>query len=150
MKDKEYQHLWENWKFSADQRIKAFNFFVIFSVFTNGGVFTAIEKCAFPVVFVCISLFIIVLSITFWTIDVRNQALLQRSISGLREYEESLSESVRVFQHDEKYRSKYFNMKNAFYILFGLQLFFGFVILLYGIGVLRPAEFGVPLNSCKI
>jgi hypothetical protein len=150
MKDKEYQHLWENWKFSADQRIKAFNFFVIFSVFTNGGVFTAIEKCALPVVFVCISLFIIVLSVTFWTIDVRNQALLQRSISGLREYEESLLESVRVFQYDEKHRSKYFNMKNAFYILFGLQLLFGFVIFSYGIGILHPAKFGVIVNSCKI
>lgn len=37
------QYPWDHWKFNADQRIKAFNFFVVFSVFADGGVFTAIR-----------------------------------------------------------------------------------------------------------
>jgi hypothetical protein len=47
---REIDYLWEHWKFNADQRIKAFNFFVVFSVFANGGVFAAVEKCVHPVV----------------------------------------------------------------------------------------------------
>lgn len=37
----EIQYLWDHWKINADQRIKAFNFFVVFSVFADGGVFSS-------------------------------------------------------------------------------------------------------------
>lgn len=33
----EIQYVWEHWKFNADQRIKAFNFFVVFAIFADGG-----------------------------------------------------------------------------------------------------------------
>ena len=41
-------YLWEHWKFNADQRLKAFNLYVVFSIFANGMVFTALDKRAQP------------------------------------------------------------------------------------------------------
>lgn len=35
-------YLWEHWKFNAEQRLKAFNFYVALSIFANGMVFAAL------------------------------------------------------------------------------------------------------------
>lgn len=40
--------IWEHFKFNADQRLKSFNFFVLLSIFADGGVFTALEKNMAP------------------------------------------------------------------------------------------------------
>jgi hypothetical protein len=36
--------VWEHFKFNAEQRLRSFNFFVLLSIFADGGVFTALEK----------------------------------------------------------------------------------------------------------
>ncbi len=36
--------IWDHFKFNADQRLKAFNFFLVLSMFANGGVITALDK----------------------------------------------------------------------------------------------------------
>ena len=40
----EKEYLWEHFKFNADQRLKAFNFFVVFAVFADAGVFAALDR----------------------------------------------------------------------------------------------------------
>jgi hypothetical protein len=42
--DDQKDYLCEHFKFNAEQRLKAFNFYVLFTIFTDGGFFAAIEK----------------------------------------------------------------------------------------------------------
>ena len=42
MNSDEKDYLWAHFVFNAEQRLKAFNFFAIFSVFANGGVFATL------------------------------------------------------------------------------------------------------------
>ena len=70
-------YLWQHFAFNAEQRLQAFNFFVVFSVFTNGGVFAAAEKTSHGAVFALIGGFVLVLSLVFAAIDVRSQILLK-------------------------------------------------------------------------
>jgi hypothetical protein len=68
----EYEYLWRHFAFNAEQRLKAFNFFVVFSVFANGGVFTALQKDADPLVLILIGGFVCALAAVFWIIDARS------------------------------------------------------------------------------
>jgi hypothetical protein len=149
----EVEYLWEHWKFNADQRIKAFNFFVVFSVFANGGVFAAIEKCAHPAILILIGGFIIALSGAFWIIDIRTQILLRLSIPGLKDYEKTLTPNARLFHLDLPNRRGFVRFTFAFRVLFALQLLFGAVMLAYGVVSLSPQTFGVKqmpvLSKCK-
>jgi hypothetical protein len=129
----EKTYLWQHFVFNAEQRLKAFNFFVVFLVFSNGGVFAAVEKKLPGQVFVLIGTFVIVLSIVFWIIDVRSQSLLQLAVPGLKEYEARFPEHSRLFAVDAKRRCSLFRYTTAFRILFTLQLLFGIGVIGYGL-----------------
>ena len=91
-------YLWDHFKFNAEQRLKAFNFFVVLSVFANGGVFAAYEKGLEPVAFVLIGALLIALSVVFLVIDVRSKELINLSLPGLKSYELMLSENARILR----------------------------------------------------
>lgn len=57
----EWQYLWDHFKFNAEQRLKGFNFFVLLSIFADGGVFTAIDRQFNPVLLALLGSFIIIL-----------------------------------------------------------------------------------------
>jgi hypothetical protein len=116
----EKSYLWQHFVFNAEQRLKAFNFFVVFSVFTNGGVFAAVEKHLQGSVFVLIGGFVFVLSVVFWIIDVRSQSLLQLAVPGLLEYEKQFDERSRLFTNDARSRKGVLRYTTAFRILFGI------------------------------
>ena len=59
METEERSYLWQHFVFNAEQRLKAFNFFVVFSVFANGGVFAAADRSSHGVVFLLIGGFIV-------------------------------------------------------------------------------------------
>lgn len=125
----EIQYLWEHWKFNADQRIKAFNFFVVFAIFSNGGVFTALEKQAHPGVLLAIGLLIVVLVAVFWMIDVRSERLIRLAEPGFRLFEQTLDPVARVFYVDAaKYRGSWIRYKYAFRTLFLAQLLFALCV----------------------
>jgi hypothetical protein len=130
----EIQYVWEHWKFNADQRIKAFNFFVVFAIFVDGGLFAAIEKSAHPVVLAAIGSFIVALAAAFWVIDVRSERLIRLSEPGLRLFETGLSEEARIFHEDARqHRQSPIRYKNSFRTLFGIQIVFGLAVLAFGI-----------------
>lgn len=139
----EIQYLWDHWKFNADQRIKAFNFFVVFSVFANGGVFTAIERCVHPVVLVVIGVFVMAFSVAFFLMDIRSEQLVDLSRPGIEEFERTLGPSARIFHHDALHRSKLVRFKYAFRGLFSLQFVFGVLVLSFAVVSLAPSLAGL-------
>jgi hypothetical protein len=139
----EIQYLWDHWKFNADQRIKAFNFFVVFSVFADGGVFTAVERCVHPIVLVVIAVFVMAFSVAFFLMDVRSEQLVNLSLAGIKEFETTLSPSARIFHHDTLKRRKLVRFKYAFRGLFGLQFVFGVLVLIFATVSLAPHVAGL-------
>lgn len=131
MEIEEKNYLWQHFVFNAEQRLKAFNFFVILSVFANGGVFAAAEKNLHGVVFILIGGFVVVSSVVFWMIDARSQELLQLAVPGLKEFEKQFPEHSRLFARDSL-RPKYVRYTYAFRALFALQLIFGLGAMAYG------------------
>lgn len=128
----EIQYVWEHWKFNADQRIKAFNFFVVFSIFADGGAFAAIEKGAHPLVLTAIGLLVVALAAAFWIIDVRSERLIRLSEPGLLAFEEGLNEVSRIFHADQRKRKSFVRYKHSFRALFFIQLLFGLAVFLLG------------------
>lgn len=81
----EHQYLWDHFKFNAEQRLKAFHFFVLLSIFADGGVFAALEKQFASGLLILLGTFILLLSFAFLLIDTRSTQLLKLTESGLIE-----------------------------------------------------------------
>lgn len=151
MTDTEY--LWDHWKFNADQRLKAFNFFVVFSVFANGGLFSAIEKCVHPMVIFTVGLFISLLSVVFWMLDKRSRSLLLLSVEGLKDFEmKTVSPNARLFHLDAN-AGPVVRYTTAFRLLFVAQLLLGIAVMTHSAISTSPsfkAKFELPiLAPCK-
>jgi hypothetical protein len=130
----ERDYLWAHFVFNAEQRLKAFNFFVVFSVFANGGVFTAVDRAMHPLAFVLIGGFICILSAVFFLIDLRSRRLIRLAIPGLKEYEKQFLEHSRLFANEFTYLSKgIVSYSIAFRILFLTQFFFGAGVVVWGL-----------------
>src|SRR6266487_1663123 len=128
----EKDYLWTHFVFNAEQRLKAFNFFVVFSVFADGGVFTALDKHPHPFILILIGGFVCLLAVVFFIIDLRSQAFLRLSGPGLKEYEKRFPEHSRLFALEAKLPKKIIRYSVAFGILFGAQLSFGLGVIVYG------------------
>ena len=133
MDTEERDYLWQHFAFNAEQRLKAFNFFVVFSVFANGGVFAAAEKSSHGLVFVLIGGFVTVLSAVFFVIDTRSQSLLQLAVPGLKAYEKRFAEHSRLFARDAAERNGVLRYTVAFRVLFALQAAFGVGTIVFGV-----------------
>lgn len=125
----ERMYLWEHFKFNADQRIKTFNLFVIFSVFANGGAFAAFEKC-YPVgLMVVIGMFIFLLAVVFMLIDRRSKSLTDLAVPGLKKCEARMShDESRLFTKDAAAPATMVRYTTAFMLLFCAQMVFGIVV----------------------
>ena len=138
----ERDYLWQHFQFNAEQRIKAFNLFVVFAVFANGGVFAALEKKLHPAALLLIGAFIALLAGIFWMMDIRSKALLNLGVPGLKKYEEGLAEHSRLFNLDQDGTGGFFRYTVAFRILFVAQIIFGVAVATFGaakwFGLLAP------------
>src|SRR5699024_10572572 len=94
--------VWEHFKFNAEQRLKGVNFFVLLSIFTDGGVFTSIEKGIDPKLLALLGFFTALLAVSFWLADARSRQLLNLTIPALKEIETEFPESHRLFSIDAK------------------------------------------------
>jgi hypothetical protein len=133
MDSDELDYLWNHFVFNAEQRLKAFNFFVVFSVFANGGVFTVAEKGAHPFLFVLIGGFVVILSIVFWLMDVRSHHLVRLAVPALKEYEKQFAAHSRLFALDEPHTKTLRRYTVAFRALFVVQLLFGIGAIAFGL-----------------
>jgi len=125
-------YLWEHWKFNADQRLKAFNFFVVFAIFANGMVFTALEKHAHPLVLIFLGGLASILALVFAIVDRRSRQLLHLVKQGLKEFEKDLPLACRPFLLDDLHTRRWVRYTSAFNLLFGLQVLFGLMVAVFG------------------
>jgi hypothetical protein len=129
----EETYLWEHWKFNADQRIRAFNFYVVFAIFGNGMVFSAFDRQVPGAVLVLLGGFIGLLAVVFAIVDARSRHLLHLTKEGLKAFEHKLPIPSRPFLLDDVHRSRWVRYTVAFNLLFGAQLLFGLMVIGWGI-----------------
>ncbi len=137
------QYLLEHWKFNADQRLKTFNFFVAFSIFANGGVFTAFDRCSHALVLLLLGGFVVILSLTFMVVDSRCRRLLHLAKSGLKVQELNRTPQAQLFINDDERSGRLVRFTLAFNALFGLQAVFGFMVMAYAILGMTSASWGL-------
>lgn len=124
--------VWDHFKLNAEQRLKSFNFFLLLSIFANGGVFTAIQnKIASPVLGL-LGLFVALLAIVFWLADTRSKRLIRLTIPALKEIESNFPESHRLFAIDEAQQGYIVRYTFAFRLLMAAQFLFGAGVAAYG------------------
>lgn len=126
------QLVWDHFKFNAEQRLKIFNFFVLFSIFANGGVFTAIQYHVASFVLVLLGLFLALLAAVFGIVDARSHQLIELTIPALKEIESSFPPSHRLFSIDAERQGRLIRYTVAFRILLGIQFLFGLGVAIRG------------------
>lgn len=124
--------VWDHFKFNAEQRLRGFNFFVLLSIFADGGVFAALEKGLNPRLLVLLGLFVALLAVVFWLVDTRSRQLLNLTIPALKEIESDFPESYRLFAIDAVAQGKLIRYTFAIRVLFIAQLLFGAGVVWYG------------------
>lgn len=126
-------YLWEHWKFNAEQRLKAFNFYVALSIFANGLIFAAFEKATHVAVLLLLGGFVCLLAIVFAIVDARSRHLLHLTKLGLKELEAGLPAHARLFLLDDERRWRAVRYTVAFNLLFVAQFVFGLMVLIHGL-----------------
>lgn len=130
---KEGEFLWEHFKLNTEQRLKGFNFFVLMSIFADGGVFTALEKQLGSVLILLLGFFLIVLSGIFWLVDARSRELIHITIPGLKKLELEFSEESRIFARDDTEHGRFVRFTFAFRALLLMQMLFGAGVAIHGV-----------------
>jgi hypothetical protein len=126
--EQQKNYLWEHFKFNADQRLKAFHFYVLLSVFADGGVYAIVEKGREHAWHLPLGLFLMLLALVFYALDRRSRELLQLSENGLRLYESHLPPVARLFEMDSGKSTKLIRYTNAFLVLYVAQFLFGMAV----------------------
>lgn len=129
----ERQYLCDHYRFNAEQRLKAFNFFVVLSMFVDGGVFTAVEKNFHPLIVMLLGGFVVIVSAVFWVMDLRSRQLLSLAVPGLRAMEQQLPEEARVFTRDLNSHGRFIRYTTAIRALILGQLACGTAVVFYGL-----------------
>ena len=125
--------VWDHFKFNAEQRLKAFNFFLLLSIFANGGVITALDKRLSPILLVIIGAFLALLSVVFWLADARSKGLLWLSVDALRDIEEKYPDKSQLFRLDSERRKPLVRYTVAISALLVAQLLFGLGVVAFGL-----------------
>lgn len=124
--------VWDHFKLNAEQRLKSFNFFLLLSIFANGGIFTAIQNQVVAEVLGLLGLFVALLALVFWLTDSRSRQLIQLTLPALKEIESKFPESHRLFALDAVRQGCFVRYTFAFRLLMGAQFLFGLGVALYG------------------
>jgi len=127
------QYLCEHYRFAADQRLKVFNFFVILTMFVEGGIFTAVEKDFHPLILALLGGFVVILVTVFWLMDIRSRQLLKLAVPALKTLEQDYPEEARIFSNDAIRRGDLARYTFAFRVLLAGQLVFGMGVAAYGL-----------------
>jgi len=101
------RYAWDWFQYHADQRLKAFNYFVVALGFLLAAYGTAMkDAAAFPLIATVIAGFGAVISFAFLCIEVRNHELVEVGRMWLDQLEKSLGMSLREDDRKRKYLPK--------------------------------------------
>ncbi len=135
----EGQFVWEHFKLNAEQRLKSFNFFVLLSMFADGGVFAALEKGFAPSVVVLLGLAIMLFGILFGIVDARSRNLIELTIPAFRQIEHKFQEQCRLFTLEAAKPKTWVRYRVAFTSLICAQLAFGLGIVIWSVHAMCQA-----------
>lgn len=124
--------MWEHFKFNAEQRLKAFNYFVLLSIFANGGVISGLNTGVRPLIMIVLGGLLCILSIVFWIADNRSKALLALSIEALRTIESEFPPVCQIFRLDLERQGRAIRYSTAITVLLFTQFLFGIGVVAYG------------------
>jgi hypothetical protein len=79
---------WKYFALHADQRLKAFNFYLILCTVIAGGLLTLIKDARDPRIAILVALLLPSLSLVFWKLDTRNRQLIDHSQEALMFFED--------------------------------------------------------------
>ena len=126
------EFVWAHFKLNAEQRLRAFNFFVVLAIFADGGVLAALERGFSPGVLMLLGAFTVLLAMVFWLVDARSRQLLQLTITALKEMESEFPASHQLFAHDALGQSRIISYTFAIRSLLLAQMGFGLGVVVYG------------------
>lgn len=148
------EYAWKYFSLHADQRMKSFNFYIIMSTVTIGGMLTVIKESINILYALPVALLFTFISFIFWKLDIRNKQFIINSENALKYIEEhyglecsdGIPHILNIFQYEEHMTKKlkrfpkvqpfkahfsYSTCFNAVFIVFGISgLLSGFIILL--------------------
>lgn len=127
------QYLCDHYRFTAEQRLKGFNFFVVLSIFAEGGIFTAVEKGFHPLILTLLGGFVLILCCVFWLVDARSRQLMALAKPGLKLVEQDLPPQARLFTRDTEERGTIVRFTFAIRALLLAQFLFGAGVAAYGL-----------------
>ena len=129
----ERQFVWEHFKLNAEQRIKSFNFFVLLSMFADGGALTALERGSAHAVVVLLGFAIVMFGIVFGIVDARSRSLIELTIPALKQIELAFQEQSRLFALDAAKPKSLIRYRVAFGSLICAQVVFGLALIAWGL-----------------
>lgn len=102
-------YAWEYFSQHAEQRLKTFNFYVLFCTVVIGGFSTILSRCSLSISYIFMPLLLIFFSFIFWKLDQRTRMLINNGEDALK-YLDSLAllelpeeaEILGVFARDDK------------------------------------------------
>ena len=85
---------WKYFSLHADQRLKAFNFFVIFATFLIGAFGALVVRAGLQLVHVFLPIALIFITFVFWKLEERTRMLVKNGEMALKFLDESVLSSV--------------------------------------------------------
>lgn len=124
------EYAWDYFALHADQRIKTFNFFVVFATLLAGGIVGLIKDKGDIRWISLLGFLLFFLSLVFWALDRRNRSLVRNGEEAIKWLDAELDlpnsgrapHILRIFAYDD-----YFT-ENGFHITYSKCLGFVFFI----------------------
>ena len=88
------EYVWKHWAFHADQRLRAFHFFILIVTVILAGLLTYLKDARYPAFVAPACVFVPVLSWIFWRLDCRSRAFIHHAEEILKEIEGAISEEL--------------------------------------------------------
>lgn len=143
------KYIWDYFELHAKQRLTTFNYYIVISTLIATGYLIVIKDI--PILSLILSIILILLSLIFWKLDIRNKQLINNSENALKyiESKDAIGDKnndephiLNIFRYEEKQTSKmkrektiwfwrrvytYSTCLNAVFIIFALLGLFGVI-----------------------
>jgi hypothetical protein len=87
-------YVWKYWSFHADQRLKTFNFFILFTTVLVAGSLAYLKDARQPNLAAPCGVLMTAICWLFWRLDCRNRALIRHAEGILKQIEQDISPEI--------------------------------------------------------
>ena len=83
-----HKQAWDYFQMHGTQRLTTFNFYIVISSFITAAMFSTFQKdYQAPYIGIILGLLVILLSLIFWKLDIRNSHLIKGAETALKFFE---------------------------------------------------------------